>query len=233
MEPVGLGAGGAAMIRGRQIWVLGVALAIGPSVAWWLHGQNERLRRGVAGESGLERKVAMLQREHAQSEALRTGRVPVMVALREAKAELADTERRLEQRQAQKERAKAALQANRDSSAGDVLMEHFVNRGRGSPTDAFQSLVWASMTGDEGVLAGLIDPPPPAGDRREALAFENMVTGHQAVRMVGYQPQDAANGVLTIRFRGASTASELPAHFDGSGWRIGFPPGVLEKLGLK
>ena len=77
--------------------------------------------------------------------------------LANARSELRELQLTRERQVAEKQlRAKAELEslnANRNPENGPVRIENFQNLGRGTPSSAFQTLVWAAVTGEDETLA--------------------------------------------------------------------------------
>lgn len=135
-----------------------------------LHRDNLRLQREVAklASKSPDRERAQLQEDRVRLEAVAAastqGAGAVHEQLQAALAEAAALAKQAEDRRTQKE-AKAARNAyllanNHDPTVGPVRLENVENRGRATPTDALQTIIWAALKGDDAELAKSITMLP-------------------------------------------------------------------------
>jgi hypothetical protein len=232
-------------------------LAIGPSIAYWVGLQNARLRYELRRLPALRQDVDRLRLENDRTkeivdagESSQKREEAINAELRQARAELANLEGAARIRHEKSAATATALVTNRDPRQGFVRMENFTPHGRASPSDAFQTIVWAAMSGDNTLLKSAVDwdgadrakaeaflTGKPSGaeslstpEDLAALAFANFVTGHSSAQIVGEASSDAAHGTISILVGGAPAPVNFPAVFEDGGWKIEPPPGAIDEL---
>lgn len=154
-----------------------------------VRADNVRLRSAVATGSEtdaarqVQEEVARMRREIAQMDA--TLSQPVAPRPREAPYD--------------------PFKANRDPEKGPVRLEHFQDKGRATPSAAFQTAVWAMTKGVDDALAPLF-AVSPAG--REKL--RTMLAGMTPAMQARFDPPEKIFGLLF--------ATEI---FQDDGFKIG------------
>jgi len=167
------------------------------------------------------------------------------------RGEIADLEMRAEERHAKGQANGAALAANRDPEKGLVLIENFRHVGRSSPSAVFQTMVWAATKGDDQLAASLltfdvgaraqaealISALPegvrakyPSPESLAALFFAEVVTGHEAARILSQTLQDPQHATVTIGFTSAAEGQPLTMQWGATGWQLVVPGKAVEAL---
>lgn len=169
--------------------------------------------------------------------------------------EVAELERRAianaAQRTAQLSAAAEALANNRDPQLGLTRLEHFQNRGQGTPGAAFQTLVWAALKGDDAMLAQVCVASAPARTGAEALIarlpesargqwtpeklaamfFTGALSEVTAAQVVAESPKDAHQVELSVLLtgRGGSKDPTIPLQWrlGANGWQVVFDEKML------
>ncbi len=232
-------------------------LAVGPCIAYWIGLQNARMRYELRRLPTLRRDVDRLRQGNERAKVIVDARESsqqrqeaIDVELREARGELANLENTAGIRHEKSAAAATALVGNRDPRQGLVRMENFTPHGRASPSEAFQTMVWAAMSGDndllksvvawdvvdrakaEAILTGIPNgaESPSTPEDLAALAFANFVTGHSSVQIVGEASSDSAHGTISILVGGAPAPVNFPVVFEDGGWKIEPPPGAIDEV---
>jgi hypothetical protein len=222
--------------------------------------------------ANLRKELAELQRRNRAVESTRSEneRLNVLVAqtdpagadaaearkldLERARREVAELEQRAVTRSAEVNTRAAiendALAANRDPEKGMTRLEHFRNAGRATPSAAIQTLVWASLIGDNQALTGALSVSGAARDKAEALlarlpaavrekypSAESLaaiaVTGEMmkgnALELPGYTLADASHSILQIRTQNGKEA-KLPMQLGAGGWQLVVPDRAIDAI---
>jgi hypothetical protein len=242
--------------RGRASWWLfgAWAIATGLAVGGYLHWRNANilLRAQIAAASGQREEIHRLRDDNQRLQAvLAQARGDEGVALQaihqevqRAGAEVSELERQAEERYiAKRERDRKALTlltANRDLTKGPVLVENCGNVGRATPVDAFQTLVWAGVKGDDDLVASMImldgkaraavaallDRMPErvrekysTPEKLAALVFADLLANLAAVQVVNEKRLDAAHVQLTIG-RMSDKTVDVVMELGPAGWQV-------------
>ncbi len=148
----------------------------------------------------------------------------------------------------------AALEMNRDPRIGLTRLEHFQDLGQAAPANAFQTLVWAALKGDNATLGQVSVVSEPARAKAEALiaglpegareqwtpeklaaTFFTGVFGEViAAQVLAENAKDHQHVVLSIRVTGAGRETTIPlvAQWGANGWQMVFDEkmlGVVQK----
>src|SRR5687767_12195451 len=146
--------------------VVAIVLALG-SVAF-LRLDNARLRQRIVDEQRRSERAGRLRDENTRTQQLlkvaAQGETAAAKAIRAESERVRAEVRQLEQRAREKRAAMRAQEAadvvslatNRDPEKGLVRLENFQRAGRATPTAAFQTFVWATMKGEDELLAQMI-----------------------------------------------------------------------------
>jgi hypothetical protein len=148
----------------------------------------------------------------------------------------------------------AELATNRDPMKGLTRLEYFQNQGSGTPSDAFQTLVWAALKGDDATLqsvvrisaterkkiVGLLASWPEAErvawppEKLAALVVTGLVTDVPAVQVLDVTMEtDGMKAVLNLRVpeAGNREATErLTMQRGPNGWQALVKAGQVERL---
>jgi hypothetical protein len=230
----------------------------------FLHLQNSLLKQRVIVRRSDQQRAATIKKENRQLEALfdRQNRSAAGAAasaralVEQTRAEIVVLERRAEERHvakhAQDLRTAEALATNRDPRQGLTRLEYFQDRGQATPSAAFESLVWATMRGDEAAMVklgsmsnavredakALIARLPPDAQshwtppKLAALWFTGALTELPALQITGESREDAENAVVTFRTpRGEDEKIKLKLSPDG--WRVAVPSSAISRLEKK
>lgn len=229
-------------------------------VAFWrLREANARLRPQIAAardqraeklrardeDRRLQALVALAQRDDA--DAMRA----IQLEAAQARNEVADLEKRAEERRAAKLAKEAAaaeaLAKNRDLTKGLVLLENCADVGRATPAEAFQTMIWATVKGEddvvarmskitgasrllaEGVIAGRTGQKEYATpEKLVALLFADALLDVSAIRVADQRVEDATHVTLTVE-RVSGRSAELPMELGPEGWSFVASEALLSK----
>jgi hypothetical protein len=151
-----------------KYFALSVFVTVAAGGSWFLHRQNQVLRRAIpdlsrdrtvraqlrAENARLRELVAQAQRDHDGAT------VQIQQEAEELRAEVAEAERQAVSRRARMleavERDQQAMAANHDPRRGLMRVEFCRNLGQATPVDALQTLVWASLKDDQRTLAKVL-----------------------------------------------------------------------------
>lgn len=210
---------------------------------------NERMRRRAAEGRRSHEQVVQLRAENARIGALAAATAEpgigaaaaLQAELLRLRSEVAELENRDRERRTKAEVGAATLTANRDPEKDFVMVENFQNMGRGTPSAAFQTLIWAATKGDdraladlltfdgkvreqvESMLAGLPEPMRakyPKAENLAALFFAHLVTGHTAARVLAQDVTDGQRATVTIGFERMPAGRALPVRLNSGGWQF-------------
>ena len=239
----------AMLARLIRIGVLVALVVVGGVGIISLRRDNERLRHRAAEVRRQREQVTQLREENVRAKTLAAdtadsgaGAAAAMQAeLLRLRSEVADLEKRGEERRTKASGASAALAANRDPEKDLVLVENFSNAGRGTPSATFQTLVWAATKGDDQTLASLLTLDAHAREQIErmlaalpeaarakypdaekvaALFFANLVTGHTAARVLSQDLTDPQHATVTFAFERMPTGRPLAVRLGPGGWQL-------------
>ena len=230
--------------KGSNLALPVLLVALGTAPALWLRFDNARLRREVSELHRQGGQAVRLREENVQLREQVGGvkrEAELATASSAGKGGAAQGESQRDDQQAGADARAAALAANRDPEKDFVLVENFRNAGRGTPSAAFQTLVWAAVTGDERTLADLLtfDPqvrgqleawiaalPAPAREKYPtpeslaALFFSELVTGHTAARVLAQDAADPQPASVTIAFEHMAAGRPLSVLLAPEGWQL-------------
>ena len=230
--------------------VLLLGLCLGAYVQ--LRRANARLRPQIAAAQARSDQTVRLHGENQKLQALveraKTDEGDALRAIHteadQARAEVAGLEKQAEDRHAAKlakdQAAREALATNRDLTKGPVLLENCKDVGQGTPVDALQTLIWASMKGDDGRVAAMIGldaksrqevaallailPPGekekyPTPERLAALVFADLMMDVPAVQVVTQTAIDPQRVVLTLGKLSGKTV-DVVMESGQNGWQV-------------
>jgi hypothetical protein len=232
-----------------------------------LRGHHANLRKELAELQRRNRVVESARRENERLSVLATQTTRAgsdaiearKLEVERARREVAELQQRAATRHAavnaQAAIEKDALASNRDPEKGMTRLEHFRNAGRATPSAAFQTLVWASLQGDDQALTGVLSVTGAAREKAEALlarlpaaAREKFTSAESlaaiavagemlkggALELPGYTLTDATHAMLQIRTQNAKEAN-LPMQLGVGGWQFVLPEkaidGIARRLG--
>ena len=240
-----------------------VVLVVGVSGAAivFLHLSNAQLRQRLAALQLRNQTVTRLRSDNAElkdtlaraqgDEAV--AREAIHADATRARAEIAEWEKRAAERSQQlaaKTTAEsAALEANRDPQKGLTRLEHFHNLGQASPDNAFQTLGWAALKGDDATLAqvsivsaaarakaeALIAGLPESGraqwtpEKLAAMFFTGALGEVTAAQVLAEDVKDPQHVALSVRLTGGGKETAIPllAQLGANGWQIVFDERML------
>jgi len=248
--------------RITRIGLLALAVVLGTAGMVMLERHHSQLQRRA---NELRRRQQQLDRRLLENSRIQTllrraqagdadAERAIQAEVRLARAEVATLERaaaaRSEKKQAQASSLAEALANNRDPEKGMVRIENFQNLGRGSPSAALQTLVWAAVKGDNPTLAstlalsdeararaGALIAGLPEDSRSKyqtpedlaALAAADMVLSQTAIEITGQTNPDPSNATLNVN--GLEGGPEtLSLHLGADGWQLTIPDGAIKKL---
>jgi hypothetical protein len=204
-----------------------------------LREENQRLKRIVeqTQQSGAAAEQAMA------------------VELEKARTELRELQLARERQVTEKHsRAKADvefLNANRNPENGPVRIENFQNLGRETPSAAFQTLVWAAITGDDEALAKtivvegtaraqleeLLSSLPsearakyPTPEKLVALVLTGELFKSAAAEIRGQTNENSDRTILTVRLGENQREAKIPLQRTPDGWRLSVSDEQVQKL---
>ena len=248
----------------RSFVITTVALLVLSGVAWTrLHHYNQHLREKIADQArpageapGLREENERLRRLIRQTQAGGGAAEQAMATeLENARTELRELklqrDRLAMEKASRSKQELAALDANRNPETGPVRIEHFQNLGRATPSAAFQTLIWAAVTGADDTLAKSISLE--AGSRAQLLALlaglspetrakyrnpENLVSVFIAADIfkgaaaeIREQTNESPDHVtLSIRAGDKPHDARLPMHRSADGWRLAVTETQVENL---
>lgn len=252
----------AAMISGKfKAVLLALVLAAGLGGIVFVHLDNSRLRGRVADARREGGQVLRLREENqrtrdllARTQADGQGAAEQTRAeLGRAQREVAELEKRAAERyatvSAQAAADAIAMANNRDLRQGLVRLEHYQNMGQGTPTAAFETLVWAAMKGDEATLERLLKFSPTGRAKAQewlatltpearaqwtveklgGLYFSNILTAVPAIHVTGETIEsDGDSAVVGLRLSGNSGQEKLKFKLGPNGWQVAVSEGQFE-----
>lgn len=230
-----------------------------------LHLKNQRLHRRVAADAARIAQVARLREENARLEQLLaaphggsdSSRSLVRRQIEELRTAIARQEQTAAQQHAARmavtSRDAAEIETNRDPHAGLTRLEHFQNRGQATPVDAFETLVWASLQGDEATLANITALNSATRAKAEVLIaelspedraqwtpqklgqlwFSGLFTELSALQIVGETTVNADETVVRIRLANRGGEEKLTVRRTPVGWKVLAPSAAIDHLAKK
>ncbi len=229
-------------------------LVLGLGIGAYVHFRraNARLSQQVVAARERNERTARLRENN---EKLRTivarakadegdGLRAIHAEAAQARNEVANLERQAGERYTAKvakdEAAAEALQSNRAPTKGPMLVDNCRDVGRGSPAAALQTLVWASVKGDDEAVAGMIVldgkarglvaallatlPPEarekyPTPEKMAALVLADMLLNVSTIQVVAQSPLDSQRVVVTVGNLSGKTI-DLVMAAGPDGWQV-------------
>ncbi len=248
-----------------KVTLIALALLVGTIGLTLLHLENRRLERRLPSDATRVREVARLREDNARLECLlseqRSGadsaRAVVRRDVEALRAEITMHEKRAEQQHAAQvaltTRDAAAIETNRDPRLGPMRLEYFQNRGKGTPSAALETLVWAALKGDDTTLADVTTlnsvarakaqafiAQLPADDREKwtpeklgVLWFTRLFTEMAALQIVGETIVDADEAVVRLRLGNHGDEEKLAIRLTPEGWKVLVPGAAVDHLKKK
>ena len=148
------------MSKPFKLVLAALAVLIGAVGLTLFHLENRRFERRVASGADIARKVARLREDNARLQQNLAEHPPskgstdsaVRREVEQLRAEIALHEQKAGQqyaaRAARASHDATAIEINRDPRLGLTRLEYFQNRGRATPSAAFETMVWAALRGD-------------------------------------------------------------------------------------
>ncbi len=226
------------------------------SAAWvGLHKYNNHLREKLAGQRLPSQQMLQLREENARlvrllvQTDLGTGMAEQAMA-----TELDNTRTELRELKLQRERAatvksdrnkkeQAALDVNGNPEIGPVRIENFRNLGRASPAAAFQSLIWAAVTGAERELAESIALEPESRTQiLELLAGfspdEHLVSVFiaadvfkgAAAGIISQTNDGPDRAILRVHIANKTRDTDIPMRRAGESWQLAITDSQVKEL---
>lgn len=244
--------------------LVALAVFLGTASLTLLHLENRRLQRRLASDAPTARKGAQLREDNARLEHLLselsrgsdTARSTVRRELEQLHAEIARHEQKAGQQHAAQvamnSRDAAAIETNKDPRFGLARLEYFQNRGRATPSAAFETLVWAALKGDEAMLADGTTLNSATRAKAEAfiaqlsteerskwtpeklgqLWFSGLFTELSAVQIVG-ETISADEAIVRLRLANRADEEKLVLRHMPNGWKVLAPSAAVEHLKKK
>jgi hypothetical protein len=253
------------MSRSFKVVIVALVVLIGGGSLSVLHLQNAQTRERLGQLRARQHEAERLREENvqlqhviAQSAANTDAAARVFhEELVQARATLAELEAKASARHAQMTaqaaRDTAALDANRDPTTGLVRLEHFRNVGQATASDAFQTMVWATYTGDDAAFANVCVLSKETRARAEALIqrlpeesraswtpeklAQLWVTGVtlelSAAQIVGEQLEDPEHMAVSVRGTRSDQTGKFKFIRAPSGWKAVIPPKAIDMVEKK
>jgi hypothetical protein len=227
-----------------------------------LHHKNFRLKRALANpphseqSSDLRAENLRLKNQLEQAIRDRDGKATLearQADLLRARIEVTELEKRaMSQRSEMTERtarAQEKLAQNRDPTHGLVRLDHFQNSGQATPVAAFETLLWATLQGDEATMKKVTTMSAETRAQAEkfiaelpdemrakwspeklaALLVTDLVTQYPAMQVSAENHEDPEHATLFVS--GPETDQEkLKLKLSPSGWKFVIPGSALAKL---
>lgn len=179
----------------------------------------------------------------------------VLAEIPKVREEVAALERRLRQPAPLSTPTADEISTNRDPEKGVVRLEHFRDKGRSSPSAAFQTLVWAVTKGEDSALASLFAvsssgreklqailgnlPPetrmrfdPPEKLLGTLVAFE--LLDAEGFQIVGENAQSSGQTILRVRQlkhgRIQPSEKKFPWQPGPDGWQLPIPDKMIDGI---
>ncbi len=238
------------MARLMRLGLLALLLIGCGATVLWLRRDNERLERRLATGRAQEAQIARLRAENARARTLQdtgSGTAAIDAEIARLQAEIAGREKGGQGPGPVTD----ALDRNRDPEKELTRIEFFREVGNATPRAALQSLMAAALRGDDGRVAGLMafDGParaeieaqlarlPPAlrakyptPESLAALLFAEVVTGHDAARLVREDFSDPRHATVTVAFARTPAGRPLPLELGAGGWQLAISAELLPEL---
>ncbi len=156
-----------------------------------------------------------------------------------------------EQRRMQAVKDADDLANNHDPEKGLTRLENFQDVGQATPSTAFQTFVWASLKGEDGKLASMINISGEAREKLDAviaglpedararistpeklaaLFFAVALTGRPSAQVTDVSFQDPQNAVVLVAGL-TDRPQKIPLQLGVQGWQIQVPVTMATKLG--
>lgn len=217
-----------------------------------LRQANARLRTQIAAAQARTEPIARVRADNQRLQTLverakidaGDGRRALQDETERARREVADLEQQAEAKyeaKVAKDRAtREALATNRDLTKGPVLLENCRDAGRATPVDTLQTLIWASVKGDDErvasmivldkksrvLIAALLASLPsgeqekyPTPEKLAALVFADMMMNISAVQVTAQKAIDSQRVVLTIGKLSGKTV-DVVMEPGTNGWQV-------------
>ena len=244
-----------------------VLLVAGSAGLFWLHYGNARLSRRIADlrRQSEQSTGARLQDRSTPALMLSAQNTPDRLPatdpeLEQMRKEVAALEKLAQRKRAEKlAKQMARVSADAASVAGGgnpevglARLEVFQNVGFETPGNAFQTLVWAAIKGDDGVLGRALIVTGAARDRAEALIatlpenigrdatpeklaalwFARTALDVTAAQITGEIREDPTHVRLTVR-GGFGTNGRIQMQLGPNGWQLVVPEQAMEGAQIK
>jgi hypothetical protein len=172
-----------------------------------------------------------------------------------ARAEVSELEKSAEENRTRKmarSMSEAAMLANnRDPENGLVRIENFQNLGRSTPVAAFETIIWATVNGDDNILAdslsltdaarqkaeALIANLPederaeyPTPEKLAALSLASLVLNQTAFQIDAQTPVDAQNVTLSVSSVAGNKSRDVPFVSSPTGWQVVVPESAIAEI---
>jgi len=253
------------MSRSFKFVLIGLALLVAGAGLTLLHLENRRLQRQLAARASQAHEGTRLREDNARLDQLlaeqpRSGeasRALVRRQIEEAQAEIARREQTADQQHAERvgvaARDAVAVETNRDPRLGLARLEYFKNRGRATPSAAFETLVWAAIAGDEAALADattlnsatraraeafLAELPPEerakwTPEKLGQLWFSGLFTELSAIQIVGETTVAPGEALVRLRLANRDGEEKLAVRQTPDGWKVLAPSAAVDHLKKK
>jgi hypothetical protein len=253
-------------MRAKLFYALGLALLVAVIAAGVvaLKRANSTLREKVAGLASMNQQVDALRDENMrlresltrfQQESNNAQQV-LRTELLKAQGELAAAEKTARERRVQYVEHAVAQAENTDPDRGVARLEHFKNVGRATPAAAFQTMVWAVMNREDGLVATALSVTGPAREKADALlnqlppaerarfpspeslgilAITEQVLKAEGMVLREFTSQNSGAGVLAIRMpepgRPENTKDgKVQMVLGPSGWQVVVPEKAIDEI---
>lgn len=234
--------------------VIAGLLAVGGLAAGvlFLHRNTAKLQAQATALRGRNAPLTRLVEENQRTRELlarsETDATDAAQAFHQDVVQLREEVRTLEERARsaanQKAVAVAAIATNRDPDRALTLLENFQNAGRGTPSAAVQTLVWAVLQANEPVLVAslaltddareealqLLAHLPesarakyPAPENLAALMVTSEILRADALQIVATTPVDAQHVIVNVQLAGGDGVEKVPTELGPDGWKVMVP----------
>jgi hypothetical protein len=245
----------------RNVLLLGI-VAAGAAGIGLLHRHHRRLEQRVAILRQQDEQAARQREERRRTQSLITRAQAgdadaarlVHAELLQARAEVArlehDAQEQYRKKMAQASATAEALANNRDPEKGMMRLEYFQNVGHGTPSAAFQTLIWAVVKGkDDSVAEGLLVTGAvreqaealiaslpeaarvayPTPEKLVGLSLANIVLDQTAIQVLDQNPTGSATTDLNIKGLEAGP-QKFSFQLGANGWQLVVPPQAIRSL---
>lgn len=225
-----------------------------------LSGQRANVEKELANLRRQQRSLGLARQENDRLRTLFTQTAKInaetsSVERERLHREVAELEKRAltrsQQLKADKVTQTTALKYNHNPEAGMTRLEQFRNVGRHTPRGAFQTLVWAAMSGDDQVLATVLSLPEATREKAEALFARLPESAHKnyssaeslaamavtsellkggALELPSQTFTNATHALVEVRTPNGTKPAQMPMQLGSGGWQFVVPERAIDAI---